>query len=76
MDETNETEQKSEVQKAQDILEQITQQNEIMKENLKRQENLIAKNMLSGKSVGGDLPKTQEEDDEEKANAFIEAAGF
>lgn len=76
MEETNETEQKSEVQKAQDILEQITQQNEIMKANLERQDKLLAHNMLSGKAVAGEKPKTDDEKEDELVKTLMESAGF
>jgi hypothetical protein len=64
------------VQKAENVLSQITEQNARMEENIKQLQELKAHDMLSGKASGGQVPKSEEEKEIESARALLKGTGF
>ena len=63
---------------AEEILSKITEQNKIMGENIARQEELVARNMLSGKGLAGQEPviKTANDLANEKAREMLIGTGY
>jgi len=68
----------SPIEEAKDVLQKITEQNQIMAGNLERVERLQSEQMLSGKAAAGTATKekTQDEKDTEGARKMIEGTGY
>jgi hypothetical protein len=64
------------VEEAKEILNQIKEQNRILAENLQKQEELKAHNLISGNSVAGKPSESKEQKEIESARNLILGTGF
>lgn len=64
------------VQEAIRASERLEAANKQLAENIAKMERLKAEAIVSGKSEGGQKPKTQKQKDQEEANAVLERMGY
>ena len=69
---------KSAIDQAKELLKKMEEQNRLASENLKRQEELVAENLLSGKSeAGGKAPEPSEDEKaKERINNILKNTGW
>jgi len=66
----------SEIQKADEKIKKLEEMNKRLEENLKKADNMIAENMLRGKSYAGQRQLTEDEKVTEECKKFLEGTGL